>query len=38
MKNVAATNGQNVSFATRFVREIAGEEIEVGTDTELNFC
>jgi hypothetical protein len=37
MKKVAATSGQNVSLATLFAVEIAGEEIWAGTDTELNF-
>ena len=38
MKNVAATSGQSVSFATLFFAvEIAGEGIGAGRDKELNF-
>jgi hypothetical protein len=38
MKNVAATSGQSVSFATLFFAvEIAVEGIWAGRDKELNF-
>jgi hypothetical protein len=38
MKNVAATSGQSVSFATLFFAvDIPWEGIWAGTDIELNF-
>jgi hypothetical protein len=38
MKNVAATSGQSVSFATLFFAvEMAWEGIWAGRDKELNF-